>query len=225
MEKIYVGKTKDIFKNEDGNFVLKFKDDVTGANGVFDPGANTVGLSIDGVGHEGLKITRFFFEILKEKGIRTHYIDSDLTNNTMTVMPAEVFGKGLEIICRFKAVGSFIRRYGKYIESGADLDTYVEVTLKDDERGDPLITKDALVQLNILSESEYEDLVALTKKICTIIRDVLKDKGLTLYDIKLEFGRVNGQVVLIDEISGGNMRVYNGENIVAPTDLYSFLVD
>ena len=184
MEKIYTGKTKDIYKSEDGNYVLKFKDDVTGENGVFDPGANTVGLSIEGVGHEGLKITKYFFEILKEKGIRTHYIDCDLNENTMTVKPCKVFGKGLEVICRFKAVGSFIRRYGLYANMNDDLDTYVEVTLKDDERCDPLITKDALVMLNILTEKEYEDLVALTKEICTIIRDVLKEKGLTLYDIK-----------------------------------------
>lgn len=224
MEKIYTGKTKDIYKSEDENYVLKFKDDVTGENGVFDPGANTVGLSIEGVGHEGLKITKYFFEILKEKGIRTHYIDCDLNENTMTVRPCKVFGKGLEVICRFKAVGSFIRRYGLYANMNDDLDTYVEVTLKDDERCDPLITKDALVMLNILTEKEYEDLVALTKEICTIIRDVLKEKGLTLYDIKLEFGKTCGEVVLIDEISGGNMRVYNGDEIVAPTDLYSFLL-
>ena len=224
MEKIYTGKTKDIYKGDDGNYILKFKDDVTGENGVFDPGANTVGLSIEGVGHEGLKITKFFFEKLKEKGIRTHYVNCDLSENTMTVKPCEVFGKGIEVICRFKAVGSFIRRYGLYANTNDDLDTYVEITLKDDERCDPLITKDALVMLNILTEKEYEDLVSLTKEICTIIRNVLKEKGLTLYDIKLEFGKVDGEVVLIDEISGGNMRVYNGDKIVAPTDLYSFLL-
>lgn len=224
MEKIYTGKTKDIYKSEDGNYVLKFKDDVTGENGVFDPGANTVGLSIDGVGQEGLKITKYFFELLKEKGVKTHYVDCNLDENTMTVMPAKVFGNGIEVICRFKAVGSFIKRYGQYIKPNTDLDTYVEITLKDDERCDPLITKDALVALNILTDKEYEDLVMRTKEICTIIRDTLKEKGLTLYDIKLEFGRVNEEVVLIDEISGGNMRVYNGENIVAPTNLYSFLL-
>ena len=60
----------------------------------------------------------------------------------------------------------------------------------------------------------------IAKKTC----DVLKEKGLTLYDIKLEFGKSCGEVVLIDEISGGNMRVYNGDEIVAPTDLYSFLL-
>ena len=223
MEKIYTGKTKDIYRQENGNYVLKFKDDVTGENGVFDPGANTVGLSIEGVGKEGLKITRYFFEILKSKGIKTHYIDSNIDENTMTVLPAKVFGKGLEVICRFKAVGSFVRRYGAYVSGGEDLDTYVEFTLKDDGRGDPLITKDALIMLGILSETEYEQIVALTKKICTIIKDVLHEKGLTLYDIKLEFGRVKDEVVLIDEISGGNMRVYKGTRTVAPTELYSFL--
>ena len=223
MEKIYTGKTKDIYRQENGNYVLKFKDDVTGENGVFDPGANTVGLSIEGVGKEGLKITSYFFEILKSKGIKTHYIDSNIDENTMTVLPAKVFGKGLEVICRFKAVGSFVRRYGAYVSGGEDLDTYVEFTLKDDGRGDPLITKDALIMLGILSETEYEQIVALTKKICTIIKDVLHEKGLTLYDIKLEFGRVKDEVVLIDEISGGNMRVYKGTRTVAPTELYSFL--
>ena len=223
MEKIYTGKTKDIYRQENGNYVLRFKDDVTGENGVFDPGANTVGLSIEGVGKEGLKITRYFFEILKSKGIKTHYIDSNIDENTMTVLPAKVFGKGLEVICRFKAVGSFVRRYGAYVSGGEDLDTYVEFTLKDDGRGDPLITKDALIMLGILSETEYEQIVALTKKICTIIKEVLHEKELTLYDIKLEFGRVKDEVVLIDEISGGNMRVYKGTRTVAPTELYSFL--
>ena len=223
MEKIYTGKTKDIYRQENGNYVLKFKDDVTGENGVFDPGANTVGLSIEGVGKEGLKITRYFFEILKSKGIKTHYIDSNIDENTMTVLPAKVFGKGLEVICRFKAVGSFVRRYGAYVSGGEDLDTYVEFTLKDDGRGDPLITKDALIMLGILSETEYEQIVALTKKICTIIKEVLHEKELTLYDIKLEFGRVKDEVVLIDEISGGNMRVYKGTRTVAPTELYSLL--
>lgn len=224
MKKIYTGKTKDIFENEDGTYTLKFKDDVTGENGVFDPGANTVGLSIEGVGQEGLKLTKFFFEVLKEKGVRTHYVDSNIEENTMTVLPAKVFGQGIEVICRFKAVGSFIKRYGKYINTNDDLDTYVEITLKDDDRCDPLITKDGLIALGIMTAEEYEELVQLTKDISVIIRDTLKEKGVTLYDIKLEFGRVDGKVVLIDEISGGNMRAYNGEEIIAPTDLYSFVV-
>jgi phosphoribosylaminoimidazole-succinocarboxamide synthase len=114
MKLIYRGKTKDVYILEDGNYLLKFKDDVTGENGVFDPGANTIGLTIAGAGKAALRLTRFFFEILKQKDIPTHYIEANLKQNTMVVKSAAVFGKGLEVICRYRAVGSFFRRYGEY---------------------------------------------------------------------------------------------------------------
>lgn len=71
MKQVYQGKTKDVFELDNGNYMLKFKDDVTGENGVFDPGANTVGLSIDGIGKANLKTSVYFFEILKAAGIKT----------------------------------------------------------------------------------------------------------------------------------------------------------
>lgn len=226
MDLIYEGKTKNIYKGEDGNYLLKFKDDVTGRDGVFDPGANQVGLSIEGMGNAGLRLTVYFFEILKKLGISTHYVSSDIDNNIMTVKPATVFGKGLEVICRYKAVGSFIRRYGLYAKEGQDLNGYVEFTLKDDDRNDPLITKEGLEALSILKNGEYETIVALTKKICDVIREELAKKGLELYDIKLEFGRVAGEekVVLIDEISAGNMRVYKDGKTVKPLELAKLIL-
>ena len=75
---------------------LQFKDDVTGVDGVFDPGANTVGLSIEGAGRAGLKLTKYFFEVLKEKGIPTHYIDADIEKATMTVNLLKFSEKGLK---------------------------------------------------------------------------------------------------------------------------------
>lgn len=226
MDLIYEGKTKNIYKGEDGNYLLKFKDDVTGRDGVFDPGANQVGLSIEGMGNAGLRLTVYFFEILKKLGVSTHYVSSDIDNNIMTVKPATVFGKGLEVICRYKAVGSFIRRYGLYAKEGQDLNGYVEFTLKDDDRNDPLITKEGLEVLSILKSGEYETIVALTKKICDVIRGELAKKGLELYDIKLEFGRVAGEekVVLIDEISAGNMRVYKDGKTVKPLELAKLIL-
>ena len=219
MAMIYQGKTKDIYSLDDGNYLLKFKDDVTGENGVFDPGANTVGLSIDGMGRGGLRLTEYFFRKIQAAGIPTHYVDSNIDEATMTVKPAQVFGKGLEVICRFRAVGSFLRRYGMYVTEGQALDAFVEITLKDDDRCDPPISKEALEMLNILSPSEYETLVKLTKDISNLIKDDLASKGMELYDIKLEFGRIDGQVALIDEISGGNMRVYKDGQIVEPLTL------
>lgn len=218
MKLIYTGKTKDIYALEDGNYLLKFKDDVTGENGVFDPGSNTVGLTIDGIGKAGLRLTKFFFEILREKGIPTHYIDANIEEATMTVKPATVFGKGLEVICRYRAVGSFLRRYGMYAKEGQPLDAFVEVTLKDDARQDPPITKDALAMLGLLSVEEYEVLKDLTRKIGNVVKKELAKKGIELYDIKFEFGRVgeDRQIVLIDEISGGNMRAYKDGKYIEP---------
>ena len=220
MNLVYTGKTKDVFSLDNGNYLLKFKDDCTGKDGVFDPGENSVGLTIDGVGDVNLRMSIYFFEKINAAGIKTHYISADLGNTTMEVLPAKPFGFGLEVICRHKAVGSFIRRYGKYIESGADLPAYVEMTFKDDALGDPLVTKDALVALNVMTEQQYEDVKAMTQKITQIVADDLKEKGMVLYDIKFEFGYdKDGNVMLIDEVASGNMRVYKDGAYIDPMTL------
>ena len=220
MEKIYTGKTKDVFKLDNGNCLLKFKDDCTGKDGVFDPGENAVGLTIDGVGDFNLRISIYFFEKVNAAGIKTHYVKANLEDTTMEVLPAKVFGHGLEVICRHKAVGSFIRRYGDYIEEGADLPAYVEMTFKNDEKGDPLVIKDALVALGVMTDKQYDDIKEMTQKITQIVADDLKEKGLVLYDIKFEFGyNADGDVMLIDEIASGNMRVYKDGKYIDPMTL------
>lgn len=224
MELVYKGKTKDVYRNEKGNYVLKFKDDATGVDGVFDPGANTVGVTIEGLGNDALKLTDFFYTRLENMGVPTHFIASDIANGTMEVKPAERFGKGLEVICRLKAVGSFFRRYGDFCTEGQDLDYFVEVTLKDDAREDPPISKDALAMLNIVTEEQYESLKADTVKITKIVRDILAEKGVELYDIKFEFGVNNGKVILIDEISGGNMRAKKDGKFLEPLEYAPIIV-
>ena len=122
MKKIYEGKTKDVYSLDNGNVMLKFKDDCTGKDGVFDPGENSVGLTIEGIGKANLITSIHYFELLKEAGIKTHYVSADVDNATMEVLPATVFGHGLEVICRLVATGSFIRRYGEYIADGTVLE-------------------------------------------------------------------------------------------------------
>ena len=217
---VYVGKTKNVYALENGNYLLEFKDDCTGKDGVFDPGENSVGLTIEGVGDVNLRMSMYFFEKINAAGIKTHYVSADLAKTTMEVLPAKVFGKGLEVICRHKAVGSFFRRYGQYIEEGADLPAYVETTFKNDELGDPLVTKDALVILGVMTEEQYEAIKEMTQKITQIVADDLKEKGLVLYDIKFEYGYdADGKVMLIDEIASGNMRVYKDGKYIDPMTL------
>ena len=217
---VYTGKTKNVYALPNGNYLLKFKDDCTGKDGVFDPGENTVGLTIDGVGDVNLRMSIYFFEKVNAAGISTHYVSADLANTTMEVLPAKVFGKGLEVICRHKAVGSFLRRYGEYIEEGADLPAYVETTFKNDAKGDPLVTKDGLVVLGVMTAEQYDEIKAMTQKITQIVADEMQARGMVLYDIKFEFGYdAEGKVMLIDEIASGNMRVYKDGKYVDPMTL------
>ncbi|MCL2538860.1 MAG: phosphoribosylaminoimidazolesuccinocarboxamide synthase [Oscillospiraceae bacterium] len=224
MKKVKTGKTKDVYELENGNYALFFKDDVTGTDGVFDPGANTIGLSIEGIGKSNLAVSVYFFELLKKNGIKTHYISANSENSCMEVIPARVFGEGLEVICRFFAVGSFIRRYGGYITEGTPLPAYVEMTLKDDDRDDPLITQEGLELLGIIDKQQYHDISEMTKQIAEILREDLSKKGLILYDLKFEFGIFEDEVLLIDEIASGNMRVYKDGKIVDPVELTELIL-
>jgi phosphoribosylaminoimidazole-succinocarboxamide synthase len=219
MKLIFQGKTKDVYENADGTLTLKLKDDATGKDGVFDPGMNAVALSIDGLGRESLKLSAYYFQMMTADNIPTHYISSDIAAATMVVKPAKIFGKGLEFVCRRKADGSFLRRYGSYANFGEDLNFLVEATLKDDARNDPPITKDSLVALKIMTANEYEICESLTKKIAKIVAASLEIKGMELFDMKLEFGKSGNGIMLIDEISAGCMRIYKNEKIVPPMDL------
>ena len=226
MEKVYVGKTKDVYKLENGNVLLKFKDDCTGKDGVFDPGENTVGLTIDGIGRANLETSIHYFELLKEAGIKTHYVGANVEEATMEVLPGKVFGQGLEVICRLVATGSFIRRYGAYIADGTVLEGgYVECTFKDDAKGDPLVTSEGLAALGVMSQEMFDSMKEQTLKITKIVADDLKSIGLDLWDIKFEFGYNNDEVILIDEIASGNMRVYKDGKIVDPVELTKLILN
>ena len=226
MEKLYEGKTKNVYKLENGNVLLKFKDDCTGKDGVFDPGENTVGLTIEGIGKANLETSIYYFELCKKAGIKTHYVSANVEEATMEVLPATVFGHGLEVICRLVATGSFIRRYGEYIKNGTPIEGgYVECTFKNDALGDPLVTSEGLAALGVMSQEMFASMKEQTLKITKIVADDLKTIGLDLWDIKFEFGYNNGEVILIDEIASGNMRVFKDGVNVPPVELTKLILN
>jgi len=226
MKKVYEGKTKDVYQLDNGNVMLKFKDDCTGKDGVFDPGENSVGLTIEGIGRANLETSVYYFELLKAAGVKTHYVSANLDECTMEVLPGKVFGQGLEVICRLVATGSFIRRYGAYIADGTKLEGgYVECTFKDDAKGDPLVTSEGLEALGVMSQEMFNSMKEQTLKITKVVADDLAKKGMELWDIKFEFGYNNDEVILIDEIASGNMRVYKDGKIVDPMDLTKLILE
>lgn len=231
-EKIYSGKTKDLYALPNDNILLVFKDDVTGTDGVIDPGANTVIGQVAGKGRKSLAMTDYFFKCLHTAGIPTHLVRIDLEQASMEVRRAEPLGKdisgkgGLEFICRTRPWGSFQRRYQNYINDTTNaLDYLVEITIKDDERGDPLINDDTIIALGLLSQQHLEQAKDLTRKVCRIVDSDLADKGLSLIDMKIEIGFVNGEVVVIDEVSADAMRVIDGKGRVLDHEaLYAKLI-
>lgn len=220
-EKIYSGKTKDLYALPNGNVLLVFKDDVTGADGVIDPGANAVIGQVEGKGRKSLAMTDYFFKRLHAANIPTHLVSVDLDKGTMEVRHAEPLGKdingtgGLEFVCRTRPWGSFLRRYQNYVrEPEKTLDHLVEITIKDDERGDPLINDDTILALGLLSRPHLEQAKEITRRVCRIVEADLREKKLTLIDMKIELGLVDGEVVVIDEISADAMRVMDEQGKV-----------
>ena len=206
MKLIYEGKTKTVYMDEEtGEHFLYFKDDATGEDGIFDPGSNSVGGSVSGKGKTGLAISKHFFEVMEKNGIPTHYLDADIDKCLMKVRSIAV--PKLEFVLRYFTAGSMCRRFA--IEPGIPFDPpYPEVTLKDDDQGDPLISERLCQMKGLLHEGEYQKALDLLHTVGEVLRAALKDFGLTLIDFKIEIGfDEQRSIVVADEITPDIWRV------------------
>ncbi len=206
MQTIYNGKTKKVLLDKDSGAVyLYFKDDATGENGVFDPGSNTVGGSVEGKGRTGLKISKYFMELMEKNGIPTQYISADIENNLMRVRKLTV--PKLEFVLRYFTAGSMCRRFT--LAEGIPFDPpYTEVTLKDDEQGDPLISERLCIMKGLLTEGQYHEALNILIKVGEVLKEELAKMELMLVDFKIEFGfDEKKKVYVADEITPDIWRV------------------
>ncbi len=206
MKQLYEGKTKNVMLDEETGIVhLFFKDSATGENGVFDPGSNTVGGSVEGKGKIGLEVSKYFFELMEENGIPTQYLGADLEQGLMKVRNLTV--PRLEFIVRYFTAGSMCRRFT--LEEGIPFDPpYAEVTLKDDEQGDPLISERICLMKGILKEGQYEEAQKVVLSVGEVLKKELASMDLTLIDFKIEVGYdETGKIYLADEITPDIWRV------------------
>lgn len=206
MKTLYTGKTKNVLLDEEKNIVnLFFKDSATGENGVFDPGSNSVGGSVEGKGKIGLTISKYFFEVMEKNGIPTHYIAADIDQNLMQVRNLTV--PKLEFVLRYYTAGSMCRRFS--LPEGIAFDpVYTEVTLKDDEQGDPLISERLCLMKGLLHEGQYDEALDILKRVGEVLKAELAPLGLTLIDFKIEVGYdESGKMYVADEITPDIWRV------------------
>ena len=225
MKTLYNGKTKTVLLDEATGIVnLFFKDSATGENGVFDPGSNSVGGSVEGKGKIGLKISKYFFELMEKNGIPTHYLGSDVEQGLMQVRKLTV--PKLEFVLRYFTAGSMCRRFT--LPEGIVFDPpYSEVTLKDDEQGDPLITERLCIMKDMLKPGQYYEALGILVKVGEVLKQELATMGLTLIDFKIEVGYdEEGKMYVVDEITPDIWRVRDEHgNIPNQIDCAKLILD
>ena len=225
MKTLYDGKTKTVKLNEETGVVyLFFKDSATGENGVFDPGSNSVGGSVEGKGNIGLQVSKYFFELMEKNGIPTHYLGADLDQNLMQVRKLTV--PKLEFVLRYFTAGSMCRRFD--LEEGIVFEPpYTEVTLKSDEQGDPLISERICLMKNMLVPGQYDEALGVLVKVGAVLREELAKMDLTLIDLKIEVGYdENGKIYVADEITPDIWRVRDANgNIPNQIDCAKIILD
>ncbi|MBI0580281.1 phosphoribosylaminoimidazolesuccinocarboxamide synthase [Neobacillus cucumis] len=201
-ELLYEGKAKRIYKTENDQVVLvEYKDSATAFNG-------QKKADITGKGRLNNEITSLLFLKLKEKGIDSHFIErvSELEQlvKKVNIIP-------LETVVRNVAAGSFSKRLG--VEEGTPLKApIVEFYLKDDELGDPLVTVDHILELDLATEEEIKVLREKALEVDAVLSSFFEELGIRLIDFKLEFGKdTDGQILLADEISPDTCRLWEKE--------------
>ncbi len=213
MKTLYDGKTKTVLLDEETGVVnLLFKDTATGENGMFDPGYNTVGGSVEGKGKIGLTISKYFFELMEKNGIPTHFLGADIDKNLMQVRQLTV--PKLEFVLRYFTAGSMCRRFT--LPEGIPFDPpYKEVTLKDDEQGDPLITERLCLMKDMLIPGVFDQGLELVEKVGEVLKVELAKMDLQLIDFKIEVGYdEDGKVYVVDEITPDIWRVKDKNGVI-----------
>ncbi len=206
MKTLYTGKTKNVLLDETTGIVhLFFKDDATGENGVFDPGSNTVGGSVEGKGIVGLTVSKYFFELMEKNGIPTHYLGSEIEKGLMMVRNLTV--PKLEFVVPYYTAGSMCRRFT--LPEGIPFDPpYAEVTLKDDAQGDPLISERLCIMKGLLKPGQYDEALKVVHSVGEVLKKELAAMNLTLIDFKIEVGYdESGKIYVADEITPDIWRV------------------
>jgi phosphoribosylaminoimidazole-succinocarboxamide synthase len=205
--------------------VLEFTDRVTGnaASGEIDPGGNDTMGELRGKSELAYKTALHYFRLLQKHNLPVHFLDACDERRLFLVRPSRMFGQGLEWIYRGVASGSFVRRYGLYIQEGAPILPFMEASLKDDERGDPFVTSQALQVLGIMPQQAYDACAQLCSNVFALVSSDMLSRGLALWDMKIELGLdSDGRIMVIDEISPDCMRAYHGKNKVSGSELGNF---
>ncbi|AEM39231.1 phosphoribosylaminoimidazole-succinocarboxamides ynthase [Pyrolobus fumarii 1A] len=201
MEELYSGKAKTLYRIEPGKLLMRFRDDVTAFDGKRKEVAG-------GKGVLSAKTSAKLFELLEEAGIPTHYIcyrgGPDMIVKEAKVIP-------IEVIVRNYAYGSLLKRMPLLKPLQKFTRPIIELHFKSDELHDPLILPQDVIEAGLLTEDELREVERLALEVNNVLRNFFESKGYRLIDFKIEVGRVDGKLVVVDELSGDTMRILDSE--------------
>jgi phosphoribosylaminoimidazole-succinocarboxamide synthase len=202
MKLIYAGKAKSLYELDEERALMEFRDDLTAGDGA--KKARKAGK-----GALNAEISATFMELLREKGIPTHFLDYEAPNKHVVKRVKIV---PIEVIVRNIATGSLVRRY-PFKEGTEFSPPIVEFCLKSDEYHDPMVNEDIALALGVVSSrEELAKMREIALKVNEVLREFLLEKGIILVDFKLEFGHDSeGNLVVADEISPDTCRFWDAK--------------
>jgi len=200
--KLYEGKAKILWETDDPKLMVQeFKNDATAFNGV----KHEV---IEGKGRLNNLISSSLLALMDREGVRTHFIDR-ISDTEMVVERLEMMP--IEVVVRNVAAGSMVKRLG--VEEGRRFEPpIVEFYLKDDDLGDPVLSEEHVRALGLATPDEIDLIKKEALTVNEVMSSFLRERGITLVDFKLEFGKLDGEIVLGDEISPDTCRFHDAES-------------
>ena len=200
-KKLYEGKAKILYASPEKNLAIQhFKDDATAFN-------NQKKATIEGKGILNNRISEHILTCLGQAGIKNHFIKR-INMREQLIKHVNIIP--IEFIVRNIATGSLTKRLG--IEEGTILNNpLIEYCLKNDDLGDPLISKEHILTFKWASKKEIEKIDKQLHRINDYLVGMFRGVGIKLVDFKVEFGRVknSNEVILADEISPDTCRLWD----------------
>lgn len=196
---LYEGKAKNVYKTDKENELLMvYKDQATAFNGKKKE-------VLPGKGVLNCRISTLVFDYLIKNGVKTHLIEN-LSDHEQLVQKSEVFP--LEVVLRNIGSGSFVRKF--HLEDGLELrEPIIEFYYKSDALDDPFINESQIHALRIADKEEIATIKQMTLEINQLLIPFFAQSDFDLVDFKLEFGKVNNEIILVDEFSPDNCRLWD----------------
>ena len=205
-KKLYEGKAKIIYSSQDKNLVIQhFKDDATAFN-------NQKRSVIDGKGVLNNRISEHILKNLSQIGIKNHLVKR-LNMREQLIKFVDILP--IEFIVRNIATGSLTKRLG-IVEGTVLNDPLIEYCLKNDDLGDPLISREHIYAFNWAKKNEIEKINKQLLRINDFLIGLFRGVGIKIVDFKVEFGKIRNstrnQIILADEISPATCRLWDAKS-------------